>query len=76
MNRTCMNCNREYSCDWHAAGDRACCENWEPDIEAKRQEEHREAGKEFQNTVSGACPLHRNPLTVRSFWLIYRKYAT
>ena len=35
MNRTCMNCNREYSCDWHAAGDRACCENWEPDIEAK-----------------------------------------
>lgn len=46
MNRICMNCNREDSCDWHAAGDRACCENWEPDIEEKRQEEHREAGKE------------------------------
>ncbi|MDB1978295.1 hypothetical protein PMZ73_12605 [[Clostridium] symbiosum] len=46
MNKTCTNCNREDNCDWNAAGDRACCENWEPDLEAKRQEEHWEAGKE------------------------------
>ncbi len=46
MNRTCMNCNREYSCDWHAAGDRACCENWEPDIE---QNARKNTGKQEKN---------------------------
>ena len=46
MNKTCTNCNREDNCAWNEAGDRACCENWEPDLEAKRQEEHWEAGKE------------------------------
>lgn len=28
---SCINCLYEYTCNWQRAGDRPCCEEWQPE---------------------------------------------